>query len=137
MSRTIWEVIGIISYPLAFALLESVLFLLGLVILAVILPGKFLRERFVAQGSLASLIATLGMIVVHFYGNDLGIWSARDFGKYLLLILGIILLSWAMTYYIKNLNEIIDSIARRLTPLSTVYLALNVMAIIVIVIRNI
>jgi hypothetical protein len=48
MSRTVWEVIGIISYPLTFALLESVLLLLGLVILAGILPGKFLREKFVA-----------------------------------------------------------------------------------------
>ncbi|MBE9474304.1 MAG: hypothetical protein IMY85_05390, partial [Chloroflexi bacterium] len=57
LSRTIWEIVGIISYPLAFALLESIVFLLGLVILAVILPGKLLRDNFVAQGSLASLLA--------------------------------------------------------------------------------
>lgn len=137
MSRTVGEIIGIISYPLAFALLESVLFLLGLVILAVILPGNLLRDRFVAQGSLASLIAVLGMIVAHIYGSDFGIWAARDFGRYVLLLIGIILVSWVLIYFIKNLNRIIENIAKRLTPLTTVYLVLDIIAVLVIVIRNI
>lgn len=137
LSRTIWEIVGIISYPLAFALLESIVFLLGLVILAVILPGKLLRDNFVAQGSLASLLATIGMILAHLYGNEFGIWSVRGFGKYILLLIGVILVSWILIYFIKRLNAIIETIAKRLPPLSSVYIALDLLSIIVIVVRNI
>jgi len=137
LSRTIWEMIGIISYPLAFALLESVLFLFGLVIFAVILPGKLLRENFVSQGSLAGLIATIGMVLAHLYGKDFGIWSVRGFGKYLLLLIGIIIASWILINFFKRLIKIIESIAERLPPLSIVYLALDILAIIIIAVRNI
>jgi hypothetical protein len=136
LSRTIWEMIGIISYPLAFALLESAVFLIGLVILAVILPGKLLRESFAAQGSLAGLLATLGMVLGHLYGKDFGIWSVRGFSKYLLILVGIVIASWILIYFLKRLRSVIESIAERLSPLSTVYLALDLLAVIIIIVRN-
>jgi hypothetical protein len=136
LSRTIWEMIGIISYPLTFALIESLLFLVGLIILAVILPKQVLRCNFVALGSFAALLATLGMILAHFYGEDLGIWTLRDFGKYLLVLIGLVIVSWVPVYYFKGLKKTIEFIANRLTPLSTVYLALDIIAVMVIVIRN-
>ena len=137
LSRTIWEMIGIISYPLVFALLESIVFLIGLVVLAAILPGKLLRESFVAQGSLAGLMATLGMVLAHLYGEDLGIWSVRAFGQYVLVLVGITMVSWILIYYINKLKSVIETIAERLTPLSTVYLAVDFLALIIIVMRNI
>lgn len=137
LSRTIWEMIGIISYPLAFALLESIVFLIGLVVLAAIFPGKLLRESFVAQGSLAGLLATLGMVLAHLYGKDFGIWSVSGFGIYVLVLIGIILISWILIYFFKRLKNVVESIAERLTPLSTVYLTLNISSLVVVVIRNI
>jgi hypothetical protein len=137
ISRTIWEMIGIISYPLTFALFESILFLIGLIIMAVVLPRKILRENFVAMGSLAALLATLGMILAHIYGEDFGIWLVRDFGKYLLLLFGLVLVSWVSVYYFKRLAKTIESIVSRLTTLSTVYLAVDILAVFVILIRNI
>ncbi|MCJ7537141.1 MAG: hypothetical protein WA997_05425 [Anaerolineales bacterium] len=137
LSRTIWEMIGIMSYPLAFALLESILFLIGLIILAVVLPRKILRDNFIAMGSLTALLATLGMILAHLYGEDFGIWLVRDFGKYLLLLIGLVLVSWVAVYYFKRLAKTIESVVNRLTPLSTVYLAVDILAVFVILIRNI
>ena len=137
LSRTIWEMIGIISYPLAFALLESIVFLIGLVLLAVILPGKLLRDSFAAQGSLAAMLATLGMVFAHLYGTDFGIWSVRGFGKYTLILIGVVIASWILVYFFKRLRSVIETIAERLTPLSTVYLVLDLIAVIIIVVRNI
>lgn len=137
LSRTIWEMIGIISYPLAFALIESAVYLLGLVILAIILPGKLLRESFAAQGSLAGLLVTLGMVLAHLYGNDFGIWSVRGFGKYLLILIGIVIASWVLLYFFKGLRMVIESIAERLSPLSTVYLVLDLFGVIIIIVRNV
>lgn len=137
LSRTIWEMIGIISYPLAFVLFETILFLIGLIILSVVLPRKTLRDNFVAMGSLAALLATLGMILAHIYGEGISIWLVRDFGKYLLKLFGLVLVSWVSVYYFKRLAKTIKSIASRLTPLSTVYLAVDFLAVIIIMVRNI
>ncbi len=136
LSRTIWEMIGIISYPLTFALIESLLFLAGLILLAVILPKQILRCNFVALGSFSALLGTLGMILAHFYGEELGIWMLRDFGKYLIVLIGIVIVGWVPVYYFNRLKKTIELIANRLTPLSTVYLALDIIAVMVIVIRN-
>ncbi|MFL7891712.1 MAG: hypothetical protein ACK2UM_07865 [Anaerolineales bacterium] len=137
LSRTIWEMIGIISYSLAFALFESLLFLIGLIILAVILPKKFFRDKFVAMGSMAALLATLGMFFAHFYGENYGIWPVREFGKFLLILIGIILVSWVILYFFNRLASILESIAGFLTTLSAVYLAIDILAVIVVLIRNI
>jgi len=137
LSRTLWEMGSIISYPLSFALLESLAFLIGLVVLAVVLPGKLLRENFVAQGSLAGLLATLGMVLAHLYGKDFGVWSVRGFGKYVLVLIAIILVSWIMIYFFDKLKGVIEAVAERLTPLSIAYLVLDFLAVIVIIVRNI
>ncbi|UCD97959.1 MAG: hypothetical protein JSV42_13475 [Chloroflexota bacterium] len=136
LSHTIWEMIGIISYPLVFALLESALFTLGLVVMAFLLPSKLLRDNFISQGSLAALIASLGIILAHLYGSDFGIWSVRSFAKYVLLLIIIILASWVLVYFFKRLNTIIVTVTKRISPLSTAYLALDLLSIFVIVIRN-
>jgi len=137
LSRTIWEMIGIISYSLAFALFESILFLIGLIVLAVLLPKKFLRNNFIAMGSLAALLATLGMVFAHIYGEDFGIWPFREFGQFLLILIGIILVSWVLIYLFTQLASILKSIANLLTTLSSVYLVVDILAVIVILIRNI
>jgi hypothetical protein len=107
------------------------------VILAFILPGKLLRESFAAQGSLAGLLVTLWMVLAHLYGNDFGIWSVRGFGKYLLILVGIVSASWVLLYFFKGLRMVIESIAERLSPLSTVYLALDLFGVIIIIVRNV
>jgi len=89
------------------------------------------------MGSLAALLATLGMILAHIYGEGISIWLVRDFGKYLLKLFGLVLVSWVSVYYFKRLAKTINSIASRLTPLSTVYLAVDFLAVIIIVVRNI
>jgi hypothetical protein len=133
----IWEIIGVLSYPLLFALIESILFLGGLVLLAVILPGKFFRDRFISQGSLAGLLATLSMVTAHLYGSDFGVWSVRGFGKWLLVLLAAIVLSWLLVYFFKRLNDAIESIVKWLSPLSIAYLVVDVLAVFVVIFRNV
>ena len=137
LSRTIWEMIGIISYPLAFALIESLIFLVGLIFLAVILPKRVMREKFVGTSSLSALIATLGMVIAHLYGKELGIWSVRDFGWYLLILLGVVIVSWILVSVVKQLNDRVEDIAGRLTPLSTLYLVLDVAGLMIVIARNV
>ena len=108
-----------------------------MIILADLLPKKFLRNNFVAMGSLAALLATFGMIFAQIYGEDFGIWPVREFGQFLLILTGIILVSWVLIYFFKQLASILKSVANLLTTLSTVYLAVNILAVFVILIRNI
>ena len=137
LSRTIWEMIGIISYPLAFALIESLIVLIGLIIVAVILPKKVLRDNFVSMGSLSAILASLGMIITHLYGEELDIWPLRDFGRYLLVLIGIVLLSWIPIYFVNGIAKSIKFISTRIKPLSIAYLVLDILALFVVVTRNI
>ena len=86
---------------------------------------------------MAGLLATLGMVLAHLYGMDFGIWSVRGLGQYVLVLVGIIITSWILIYYFKKLRNVIETIAERLTPLSTVYIAVDLLAVIIIVVRNI
>ena len=128
--------IGIVSYPLSFALLESLIFLLVLIILAILLPQKVMRNNFVAVGSLTAFVAVLAMIIAHLFGKEMGIWSVKDFGRYLLLILGMVLISWIPLYFSGKLSLVIKTIAERISPLSALYLILNIIAVVIMVVRN-
>jgi hypothetical protein len=128
--------VGIISYPLTFTLIESILVLGGMVLLAVILPGKFFRDRFISQGSLAALLITLSMVIAHLYGTELGVWSVRGFARWLLILLGAIMLSWLLVYFFKRINEIVKSFVKWVSPLSIVYLGIDILSVFIVVFRN-
>jgi hypothetical protein len=136
LSQTIWEMIGIISYPLSFALIESLIFLVALLILAILLPRKVMRTKFVAVGSLTAFLAVLGMIIAHLFGKEMGIWSVKDFGRYLFVILGLVLVSWIPLNLSDRFSHAIKTIAERISPLSAVYLILNIVAVVIMVVRN-
>jgi len=131
-----FDLIGVVSYVLVFALLESLVATGALILLAVILPGKLLREKFLAQGTSLLLVAGLWSIVVHFYYGDmvanrqyLFLWGA-----------GFLVTTWFVYWLagrIGKIDTILRTVLQRLEFLSFVYLLIDSLAIIVIIIRNI
>jgi hypothetical protein len=56
LKANLWQILGVFAYALIFALLESLLLLGVFVLLAVILPTKVFRERFVYLGTILALV---------------------------------------------------------------------------------
>lgn len=60
------EFLGVLSYVLLFALLESVVVLAVLLLLAVVLPRRWLREKIVVRGALLVIISAVWMIPLYY-----------------------------------------------------------------------
>ncbi|HZQ07263.1 MAG TPA: hypothetical protein VFD70_11855, partial [Anaerolineae bacterium] len=52
LRMSIWDLLGSISYVLAIALIESIIFLIPILLLAILFPSRFLKNHFVSIGSL-------------------------------------------------------------------------------------
>jgi hypothetical protein len=123
-----WEMVGFVAYTQAFALLESVAFLLVLLLLAVVLPARFFRDRFVAQGTML-VLATFG-------------WSYAAIRWHLDLLLWIplylisVACAYACIHHFERLENLIFSVVERLSVLAIVLVPIGVLSVVVVVIRN-
>jgi hypothetical protein len=134
---SIWELIGVISYVLVFALVESVAFLVALLVLAALLPAKLLRDRFVAVGTMLVVITTAWAIAAHYNADAIRLWGLRQFALWGALYLVSVLVGWALVYRFKRLQGIVVAVAERLVVLSAAYVVLDLLGVGIVVLRNV
>lgn len=152
IARTIlWDAIGVLSYGMIFALLESVLFTIIVIILGFLINIRWSPElRVATMGALvflASIIAMLSRLYIILE------WSVPDWvisffvlfahpGRTVYLVLLVILpLIFAGTIYLvlgtgKGAMVLKDAI-EKISLLMTVYLVLDLVALVLVIIRNI
>lgn len=132
-----WELVGVISYALVVALLESVLFLLGLVLLGVLLPPSVLGDGFVAQDSMVVLLTTLWAIVAHYNDDVIRLWGLRQFALGGIAYLLSLVLGYGLVRRFQALKRAFNSVVERLSLLSWVYLFADLTALVVVFVRNV
>jgi len=130
------DIIGTAAYVLSFALFESIILTLVLVLLAAVLPASWFRARFVVQGSITILVTTGWAILAQYNLESFLDWQFGNF----LLFLPLYLISIALPTYLIHANQkaikSIEAFISRLVPLSTVYTALGVISVIIVLWRN-
>jgi hypothetical protein len=127
-----WDMIGVFAYTQVFALLESTMIMLALVFLGVILPARFLRDRFAAHGSMIVLLTSGWVVadqsdVIFFFATLL--WPS--------LYLASVGVSYLLIYLCKRLEESMNSFAERLTVLLYVYIPIAFLSVVIVILRNI
>ena len=135
LSMSVWDMIGVMAYPLSFALFESFLILAGLLITAVILPPKLYRNWFVSQSTIIIFLASIWAVLLQIYGQDWGMWSSRGLIGLLPLVAGIILLA-ILNARFKSLQKSIEALAERMVVLGFLYLIIDVFFLLVLIFRN-
>ena len=65
LRMTISQLVGVLSYQLVFAFLESVLVSGIIVLLAIFLPQNWLRRNFTQRGSLLVVVSVIWLLPVH------------------------------------------------------------------------
>jgi hypothetical protein len=134
---SLWDIVGIIAYTLVFALLECLVIWLAVVLLSIVLPKRWFRERFVALGTMIVLLTSGWAILAHFNDEALAQWSAWDsflwFGLYL-VSLGVF---YTLVFRFDRLERWIVSFADRLLILAYLYLLLDFLAFVIVALRNI
>jgi hypothetical protein len=139
---TFWDILPILAYILALALIESLLILGLVVLLAVLLPGKFFKDQFIPQGSLVVIIFTIVTLLLHGSISLAYSWSPRQVIVYSLLIwvsviLFTVVVSYLLIHRIKALENFFSAVADRVTVFLYIYVPLGVLSLVVAILRNI
>ncbi len=136
LMMTLWEMIGVMSYPLAFALFESLLILTGLLAAAAILPRKMYRERFVSQSTLILFFTTIWAVIMLIYGQEWRLWSSRGVLGGLLALFVVIAAFAILNARFFRLQKAIEALADRLVILGIVYIVMDIFFLFVFIYRN-
>lgn len=130
-----WEMLGTVAYVQAFALLESLLVLGMVLLLAALLPARWLRARFAAQGSALVLVSALWAVAIH-YNGGLASWTGGQMAGWAAGYLLSVGASWALIGRYPKVEAGITEFGRGLVVLAMLYAFVGVISIIVVIVRN-
>jgi hypothetical protein len=135
--ETTWDLIGILAVVQVFALFESLVVLLVLTGLAAILPTCWLRDQFVAKSTLTLLVSAAWAIWIHLAGQPMTTWPVPrlwlTFVLFMLSIVGV----WLLVDRMPRIGEAVDKIVNGVVILGQVYVAITLLGLAIIFIRNI
>ena len=133
---SVWELAGVISYPLVDALLESCLLWLVLVGLGFLLPRKWLADKFVAISSALVWVMAGWAVLIQFFYKGMLLWGAGQMVAGLFLVL----LSFGLVYWLVQrygrLEGWIKGLAQRLAFLTYFYLIFDLLGLVIVILRN-
>lgn len=132
-----WDLLGTIAYTQAFALIESMVIFLLILILAIFLPERFFRHKFLALTSTLVVISTFWFILAHFNDEIIRTWGMKQFLPWFFVFGTTLFLSYSLVQRIKVIEEIIDVVVKKVSILSFFYMLIGVMGLFIVVVRNI
>ncbi|MCA9921101.1 MAG: hypothetical protein KC419_12270 [Anaerolineales bacterium] len=132
---SIAEMLGVIAYAQLFALLDTLVVFLPLVLVSAVLPASLLRKRFVAVGTAVVFITSGWLIYLHlnnwvFEQRDTAVFAIWGV-TYLVAMIGVYLL-------IQRSEKVaagISNFVQRLSVLSILYLIVDIISLIIVVVR--
>jgi hypothetical protein len=137
---SIWGILIIVSYVLAFALFESLAVFILVATIGLILPKKYFKDQYIVQGcSLAALLGLVAFLVQRKISliYRLELWQTVAYPW--LILLGILALVPVISMVFKRfqgLARLALAVAERMTIFAYVYMPLGLIGLLVVVIRN-
>ncbi len=136
--------LAILSYMFAFALLESLLITSLLLILATLLPAKFLRDGFAYKGFVIVLVATIAMILfeLNYKVEDFKDILAGNYSSVPPFVIGLIVAAFALygllrlSRFSRRLQGIATFLTDQLSLFTYIYVPLGVIGLAVVLVRN-
>ena len=133
---SIWELAGVVSYTLVDALLESCILWIGLVILSLILPTRWLAGKFLALSSaLAWLLAAWAALVQFNYDSVLQWGPEQIFPALILAAFSFGLVCWCVQRY-GRVESWIKRLTQRLAVLTYFYVTFDLLGLVIVILRN-
>ncbi len=127
-------------YAFAFTLFECLIFLLILLLLAFILPGKLFRERFLLQGTGFVLLTSAVMIFIQNIALIINEWQADQFIQATIAAViffgAAFIILFLLAKYVKAYVNLINFFADRIIVFLYVYIPLNLLGLVVVFLRN-
>lgn len=137
---SIWGVLTIIAYALAFALFESLVVMGVMCLLSLVLPRRTFKDLFVVQGSTLALILGVGAFLVQ---RNVSVIYQLELEQTLLvpalILAGIVLLVLILAVVFQNiqvLSRLVLMMADRMTIFAYLYVPLGLVGLVVVLARN-
>ena len=131
----LFELLGVAAYPLVFALLESILVWILLILLSLVLPRKLLRVDFVSQTATFILILAFASGLMHFSVELIFTYKFYTLAFILIIFIVALLLSYLTGRSLKY-RTVIRNLLSRVAVLSGIYIFLDLIGFSIILIRN-
>jgi hypothetical protein len=140
--HNIGDIFAVFCYLMAFALLESVLFLGVLIVLAFLLPSQWFKDGFAVKGFLAVLVSGSAMVMLQKYlysqqMNNYQMPSSTTLFVGLLAGFVLLIILILLVQRISQVRNIVLAFEERLQVFLYVFVPLGILGFIVVVLRNI
>jgi hypothetical protein len=130
-----WDVIGTTAYVLAFALVESAIVFAPLLMLSILLPLPWFRDKFVALGTGIVYVSAAWAALAQRHDEALRTWPiprlAPYGGAYLISLVVVAML----IHRSRRVEHLISSFVRQATALGAAYLVVTAVAVAIVLIR--
>ncbi len=137
LRASLWELVGVVSYPLVDALLESCILWIGLVGLSYVLPKKWLANKFAALSSVLVWLLAAWAVLAQFTFDSILQWGPGQMLPALLLVV----FSFGLVYWLVQRYGRLEGWIRRLTQgiavLTYFYLTFDLLGLAVVIMRNV
>ena len=133
------DILILSTYAFAFALLESLIVLGVMVALALLLPARFFKDKFVAQGGFLAVLVSLAAYLIHPKLVD-----ALPLRLLYLVQIPIIALAGTVILMVllslifdrlPGLTQVVNAFAERMTIFAYIYLPLGLLSLFVVLLR--
>jgi len=134
-----WQLVGVISYALLVALVESVLLFVGLVVLGTVLPRVVFGDGdgFVAQAVMIVLLTSAWAVVAHYNTDVIRLWGLRKFALWGMIYLASLGAGYALVRTVGKVEQVLRAVVERVSILSYAYVVADLAAVVVVIVRNV
>jgi hypothetical protein len=133
---SVTELIGVTAYTLVFALFESVLLLIVLIIISLVLPATYFKDKIVVRGFILVIFTSSWITPVLLDWYVLSVHQQCHL-LWTILYFSILILLHFWLERRKNLEPRIYAIAKGVVTLSAIYVCFDAMSVVIVIIRNI
>ncbi len=130
------EILGVVAYVEAFTLVEAGVIWLGLLFWALVLPGWFLRDQFVAQGTVMVLVSSVWAVLLQL--NLSRFWQLNS-RRQIAWVMGYLISVALFSYYVRQSQwfaGLMVGFVKRIEPLAILYLLAAILGLVGVIIRN-
>jgi hypothetical protein len=130
------DVIGVAAYILGAALLESLVFLILMLVLAALLPASWVRDRFAVQSGVLVLLSEAWAGGVYRFVDFESLFALKLVAVIVLYVLTVAV-GWLVVRRSARLERLIRLAVERVSVLSYIFVACGGISVVIVMVRNV
>jgi len=131
-----WDVVGVIAYVQAFALVESTVVFIPLLFLSMVLPLRWFRDKFVALATGIVYLSAAWFVFAQLNDDALRWWGFRPLLPWVGTYCASVLVLSALIHRSSGVEALINSFVHRVILLASTYLLIALAAVVIVLVRN-